>query len=659
LKRIGVFVCWCGLNIAGTVDVKRVAQEMAAYPGVVHAEDYKYMCSDPGQALIKEAIKKKRLDGVVVAACSPNMHEATFRACGEAAGLNPYQVEIANIREQNSWVHQDKEAATLKALDLVKAMVEKTKLDAPLHPSQIPVTRRALVIGGGISGMTAALEIANAGIPVVLVEKKPHIGGQMALLSETFPTLDCSSCILTPKMAEVGRHKGITLLTHSEVAEVSGYVGNFKVKVRRRPTYVDWTKCVGCMECQEKCPKRFPSDFERGLGLRKAIGVAFPQAVPYRPVIEASQCTYFKTGKCRVCEKVCPVNAVDFRQQERIEEVEVGAIVVASGFELADMAQMGEYGYGEYPDVIDGLGFERLNSSSGPTNGRIVRPSDGKTPKEVVFIQCVGSRDEEKGRPYCSKICCMYTAKHAKLYKHKVPDGKAYVFYMDIRAGGKGYEEFVQQAIEQEEVLYLRGRVSRIYPEDGKIMVNGTDTLSGRNVSIAADMVVLATAVVPRKDSKDLARLLKLGTDAYGFFNEAHPKLRPVESLTRGVFLAGCAQAPRDIPETVAQAGGAAAKVITMLSAEHLTSDPTVARVNQAICSGCLWCANVCPYEAITPVSVEERVGPNRRVRQVASVNVGLCQGCGACTVACRDGAMNLDGFTTEQILAEVESLCL
>lgn len=647
MDRIGVFVCHCGLNIATNVDVAAVSEASMGMPGVVWAEDYKYMCSEPGQRKIAEAIAAHGLTGVVVAACSPNMHEATFRQQCSACGLSGFMCEIANIREQCSWVHSDRVAATAKAIAVTRSMVEKVRGDRALEPIKFAVRKKALVIGAGISGMQTALEIADAGHEVILVEREPHIGGRMAQLSETFPTLDCSSCILTPKTAEVGRHKRITLLTHSEVTAVDGYVGNFTVKVRRNPTDVDWSVCTGCMECMVRCPKKVPSEFDRGLGQRKAISVAFPQAVPYRPVIDRASCIYYATGKCKICERFCPTGAIRWDQQPEELTLNVGAIVLATGFDLFDKSKVGEYGYGTYPDVVDGLQFERLLSASGPTGGQVRRPSDGKVPKEIVFIQCVGSRDQEKGMPYCSKICCMYSAKHARLYRHKVHDSQAYLFYMDIRAGGKGYEEFIQQGVEEDGLLYLRGRVSRVFPVDGKLMVWGEDTLSGKRVEIAADMVVLATAIVPRADARSLAQLVKVGTDAYGFFSEAHPKLRPVESLTRGVYLTGAAQAPKDIPETVAQAGSAASKVLTLFSGEMLEHPPTVVDVIADLCQACGQCVPACAYGAR---ELDEAF-------RIARVNEVLCQGCGACAAACPNGATVLRNASRDQLLKMVDAL--
>lgn len=427
--------------------------------------------------------------------------------------------------------------------------------------------KRAMVIGGGIAGISASIDIANAGYEVVLVEKLPSIGGRMLQLSETFPTLDCAQCTLTPKTVETGQHPRIKLLTYSEVDEVKGEAGEFSVRIRQKAGYVDWEKCTGCGLCQEKCPSKKPSEFDRAMGLGKAIYTLSPQAVPNKPVINPSQCRYFLEKKCRVCEKVCPVGAIDYEQEDRFFDEKVGAIVVAVGFDLIPKEIFGEYGYGNVSDVIDGLAFERLNSASGPTAGAIKRPSDGKIPKEVVFIQCTGSRDPERYMPYCSRVCCMYTAKHARLYKHKVHDGQVYIFYMDIRSTGKGYEEFIQQAME-EGILYLRGRVSRIFREDGKIVVWGADTLTGKKVEVSADMVVLATAIVPQAETKALAQKLGIQTDAYGFFTEAERKLRPVETNREGIYIAGCAQGPKDIADAVAHANGAASKV-QALFAKH------------------------------------------------------------------------------------------
>ena len=669
MARIGVFICWCGENIGRTVDCPKVAAEAGGFPGVVHAVDYKYMCSDPGQSMIKDAIKEKKLTGVVVAACSPRMHEPTFRrACAEA-GLNPFLCEMANIREHCSWVHEDKDDATAKAVQLVRVMVEKVKRNEALFPIKVPVTKRALVIGGGIAGIQAALDIANGGQKVVLVEKEPSIGGHMAQLSETFPTLDCSQCILTPRMVEVAAHPNITLHTYAEVESVSGFIGNFDVKIRLKARSVDITKCTGCGLCAQKCPqKKIPSEFDEGLGMRTAIYTPFAQAVPNKPVIDRAHCTKFLTGKCGVCQKVCPVGAVDYTQQDTFVEEKIGAIVVATGYRLYDYKNgekdygiegYGEYGYGQYKDVIDGLQFERLASASGPTGGAILRPSDGKAPEKVVFIKCVGSRDCAKGLSYCSKICCMYIAKHAMLYKHKVHHGTAYVFYMDIRAGGKNYDEFVRRAIEEDGAVYIRGRVSRIYKRGDKLVVAGADTLlgggAGGRVEIEADMVVLATAMRPQYGIEALAQKLSIGYDEYGFLSEAHPKLRPVETNTAGIFLAGACQGVKDIPEAVGQASGAAAKVLGLFSGDELEREPIVARVNQSQCVGCFYCEQVCPYHAIEREEKRDKAGS--LIARVAKVNVGLCQGCGACVATCRSNSIDLDGFSDEQVFSEIGGL--
>ncbi len=659
MRKIGVFICWCGSNIAGTVDVQKVAEAARHMPGVVYAVDYKYTCSEPGQQMIKDAIREYNLDGVVIGACSPRMHENTFRKTVASAGLNPYLLEVANLREHCSWVHPTGEETTKKAISLVRTAVSKVNLNWPLFSSSIPVEKRALVVGGGIAGIQAALDIAEAGHEVVIVERTPSIGGRMAQLDKTFPTLDCSACILTPKMVDASRNDRIKIMAYSEVEKVEGYIGNFDVTIRRKAGYVDTTKCTGCGVCQTKCPKRVPSEFDMELGNRKAIYTPFPQAVPNKPVIDRDHCLYFQAGKCRVCEKFCPTGAIDYEQEDRIEKLRFGAIVVATGYDLFDHSVYGEYGYGKYPDVVTGLHFERMVNSSGPTGGHIQRPSDGKEPKDVVFIQCVGSRDEAKGVAYCSKICCMYTAKHAILLAEHVKGARPYVFYMDVRTGGKGYEEFYKRATEEFGTRYVRGRVSRIYQRGDKLIVRGEDTLLGEQVEIAADLVVLANAVTARKDAAEMARRVGFSYDLNGFFTEAHPKLAPVETNTGGVYLAGMCQGPKDIPETVAQASAAAAKVLGLFAKEKMATNPMVSEVNEALCSGCLLCQPVCPYKAIDAKTITERVTGQMVNRVVAQVNAGLCQGCGACTAACRPGALNIKGFTNEQILAEVEALCL
>ena len=663
MSRIGVFICHCGENISATVDCEKVAETSSHIPGVVHSVDYKYMCSDPGQNMIKEAIKEHNLTGVVVGACSPRMHEPTFqRACSEA-GLNPFLTEMTNLREHGSWVHEKSAPTTDKAIDLVRTMVEKVKLNEPLLPIKVPVTKTALVIGGGVAGIQSALDIANAGHKVIMIERDPSIGGHMSQLSETFPTLDCSQCILTPKMVDVARHPNITLYTYAELESLDGFIGNFKAKIRKKSKSLDEKLCTGCGLCCTKCPsKKIPSEFDQGLSNRTAIYIPFPQAVPSKPVIDRANCTYYKTGKCKVCEKVCPTNAIRFDQEDEIIEVEVGAIVIATGFDIKKTDFFPEYGYGKYKDVVDGLQFERIASASGPTLGVIRRPSDGEIPKKIVFVACAGSRDAAKGIPYCSKICCMYTAKHAMLYKHKVHEGTAYVFYMDIRATGKNYDEFTRRAIEEDEAKYIRGRVSRIYERNGKLIVVGADTLLGsKPVEIEADMVVLATAGVSNPGAEELAQKLHVSYDPYKFISEAHPKLKPVETNTAGIYLCGACQAPKDIPDSVAAASGTAAKVCGLFSQDELTRDPLVAYVNRtaapqySTCVGCFLCQSVCPYQAIEKEEIKGRDGSV--IKTIAKINPGLCQGCGTCVALCRSKSIDIYGYTNTQIYAEVDAL--
>ena len=665
MARIGVFICWCGENIARNVDVERVAVAAADLPGVQCSQAYKYLCSDPGQGLIREKIRSHRLDSVVIASCSPHMHLRTFRKAAAREGVNPYLVEMANIREHCSWVHHSKDQATKKAIDLVRMAVAKVRANRALEPIRVPVTRRALVIGGGVAGIQAALDIADGGCEVVLVEREPSIGGKMAGLSETFPTLDCSQCILTPRMVDVAQHPLVKLYSYSEVEKVSGYVGNFQVTIRRKARFVDVDKCTGCGQCWNACPsKKTPSEFDFAMGNRTAIYVPFPQAVPARPVIDPNACIRMTKGKCGICAKKCQAGAIVFDDTDHEVIEDVGAIVVATGFKLYDIGQReeaaqtagyGEYGYGRYADVIDTLQFERIVSASGPTGGEIRRPSDGKVPQSVVFISCVGSRDNAKGLSYCSKICCMVVAKHTMLYRHKVHDGDAHVFYMDIRAGGKNYDEFVRRAIEQDGAQYHRGRVSKITEENGKLIVRGVDTLAGETLTIEADLVVLAAAMCPADNVKELAQKLNVGYDEFGFLSESHPKLRPVETNAAGVYVCGACQGPKDIPESVAQASAVAGKVLGMFSREQLTREPEIARVSESACVACFACVRTCPYGAIEKAEILDRQG--KLIKRTARVNPGLCMGCGTCVAVCRSKSVDLDGFSDQQIYAMVESL--
>ena len=640
-SRIGVFICHCGINIAGTVDVERVAQAVMGCPAVAYATDYKYVCSDPGQALIRQAIAERQLDGVVVAACSPSMHEATFRRTAEAAGLNPYRLEIANIREQCSWVHQEtREEATHKAIALIASLVAKVRGDEALDPLATPITRRLLVVGGGIAGLVAALEVADAGYEVVLVERGAELGGRLRQIQSTYVGLEPLAGPLAERLERVRKHPRITVLAESEVESASGFVGNFQVEVREaRRTDVRTTSLDGAPAATTG------GSLEEGgrTDVRTTSLHGGPVATTGASLEEGGRTDVRTTSLhggpvATTGGSLEQGGRTDVRTRGRYE---VGAIVVATGFELLPLSRLAEYGAGGVPDVVDALEFERLLG-----RGELRRPSDGRVPRRVVFVQCAGSRDPEHGLPYCSKFCCLYTAKQALLYRRRVPDGEAIVFYIDVRAAGRRYEEFYQRALEEGRVLYLRGKVSKLFRQGDQVMVWGTDTLAGRNVEVAADLVVLAAGAVPSQGAAELGRRLRATTDGLGFFNEAHPKLRPVESLTAGIYLAGAAQAPKDIAETVSQAGAAAAKALSLFSRRELVQEPTVATVLAELCAGCGLCLRACPYDARQL---------NERLR-VAEVNPALCQGCGACVIACPNKACTVRNARPLQVIEMVEA---
>lgn len=648
-ERIGVYVCHCGSNIAGKVNCKEVSDCAAKINGVVVSKEYKFMCSEPGQKMITDDIKEHNLNRVVVAACSPLMHEKTFKGVLKSVGLNPFLLQIANIREHCSWVTDDGAEATKKAMALVSGAVGKVRHLKPLNQSNITLNKSVLVIGGGIAGIQAALQCADSGFQVYLVEKEQSIGGHMAMLDKTFPTLDCSACILTPKMVSVGQHPKIRLMTSCEVERVSGYVGNLNIAIRHIAKYVDHDKCNGCGLCQEKCPSKTDDAFEQNKAKRKAIYTMFAQAVPNKPVIDKQHCTYFRNGKCKICEKVCQKAAIDFTQEDVIEEITVGAIIVATGHQVFDGAKMTNYGYGKYPDVISAMEFERMVNSGGFTGGHI-KTSDGKTPKTVGIIHCVGSRDQ-RNLSYCSSICCMYSLKFAHLLREHT-DATVYNFYIDMRCVGKGYEEFYDRLM-NEGVRFVRGKVANIaYDEkntskEGKLIVKVEDTLMRQVREIPMDMVILANGLEARADAKSIAHKVGVSVNKDGFFLESHPKLNPIGTQDQSVFIAGTCAGPKDIPHTVVQAWAAAAGAIQLLSRDTIPLDPITAYIHAEQCCGCQICKNVCPYEAIR---FDE-------VTHTSMVNDSLCRGCGTCVGACPSGAIEGNCFTDEQIMCEIEAL--
>ena len=660
--RVGVFVCHCGTNIAGFIDINKVKEYALTLPGVVHADEYQYMCSTPGQTKIADAIKEHNLTGVVVAACSPRLHEPTFRTATKVGGLNPFKFEMANIREQNSWVHMhDWDGATAKAKDQVRIAVAKAILLEDLIPMSVPVEHAAMVVGGGIGGIQASLDLANAGIKTYLVEKEPSIGGRMSQLDKTFPTLDCSQCILTPKMVDVGRHPNIELMTYSEVEKVEGYIGNFEITVRKKaggvfsPAEAEargiaGTGCNGCGDCEDVCPVIKPNKFEQNMAARKAIYINHPQVMPLLYTIDFDACV-----KCGLCVDICGTekNAIDLEMVDTFETVKVGSVILAIGYDLIPIENKTEWGYKKFDNVITGLEFERLICASGPTTGHLIRPSDGKTPMKVGFVLCAGSRDNtDTGKPYCSRFCCMYSLKHAHQIMEKIPGAIPYIFYMDIRAFGKMYEEFYWR-IQDEGAKFIRGRVSNI-EEDSQtknLTVFAEDTLLGRPVSLELDLVVLASAVQPVANAEKTRQMFGISKSQDGWFLEAHPKLNPCGTTTAGIFLAGVCQGPKDIPDTVAQAEGAASAASIPIHVGEVELEPYFAQCIEELCAGCGMCTNLCPYGALALI---EKDG-----RKVMQVTEAKCKGCGTCGGFCPGGAIKMQHFTSQQIVSQIDAFLI
>jgi len=640
--RIGVYVCHCGGNISEVVDVEEVARAAGEQGDVVVSRDYEHMCSDAGQKLIADDIKEHGLDRVVVAACSPQFQGGTFMRVLETSGLNPHVLEMANVREQCSWVHADSPSeATDKATALTNMSIAKVKLDEPLEKRTMPIGRRVLVVGGGIAGIQASLDLGDAGFDVHLVERNPSIGGKMAQLSRTFPTEDCSACILSPKMADVPANPNIRLLTNSDVTAVDGHLGAFEVTVTRRPRYVDPDKCTACGLCEEQCPVSVPNEFEEGLTERKAIHAPFGFAVPNKYLIDDSVCLRLTRGGdvCGRCQKVCPHDAIDFDDEPMTETFTVDTVIVATGYDIFDATKKAVYGYGRFENVITALQMERMIVHA--AEGTPIRPIKGR----VAFIQCVGSRDEQVGNEYCSRVCCMYATKLSQLLKRSDPSRDVYVFYTDLRSFGKGFEEYYKRG-QEAGVKFVRGRPAELLedPVTKKVTLKVEDTLSRNIIESEFDLVVLSVGMTPNAGTDSIAGMLRLTKSPDGFIQEAHPKFRPVDTLTEGVFLAGTVQGPKDIPDTVAQASAASARAIRLMNQGEYALDPVVAFVHEDACDGCGLCVPACPRGAIS-------VSGGR-----ARISESSCTGCGVCLSACPTGALDLKGYTNAQLLAEVQA---
>lgn len=641
--KTGIYLCQCGGNISNTINLQKITEHVKENNKDIHVQENSHMCSGAGQKVIIEDIKKLGLEKVVIASCSPHFHEKTFRATLQKAGLNPYVLEIANFREHCSWAHKNApEEATEKAKDIIDASIAKVELDYPLEEKTMQMGDEVLVIGGGIAGIQTSLDLGDAGKKVTLVEREPTLGGMMAILTKTFPTEDCSACIISPKMAAVQDHPNITLYTNSEIDNIAGHRLHFEAKIKKKPRFIldsiDMDQCLICEKCVQECPVEAPNHWEQGIMNRKAIYIPAPHAIPFKYLIDAENCLQFKDGSCRKCADVCPQQVIDFEQKEEFFNVAVDNVVVATGFDIYDATEKTVFGYGKYENVVSALEMERI----------VDHISEKEPPrpvgKRVAFVQCIGSRDEQIGREYCSRVCCMFSIKLASLLKQAKPKTDIYIFYTDIRAFGKGYEEYYKRA-QKMGIKFVRGKPSHFteVPKTKKVVVNAEDTLSRSIIQSEFDLVVLANGMGLSKASENIADNLKLAKSDDGFFKEAHPKYRPVDTLIEGVFLAGAAQGPKDIPDAVTQASAAAGRVLATLAQKEFKIDPVLAFVHQDICDGCQKCLKVCPKQAIF-LNADSK----------AEVNEALCLGCGSCLASCPVEAIDLNYYTNKQMYAQI-----
>jgi heterodisulfide reductase subunit A len=660
--RIGVFICYCGLNIGGTVDVEDVANYARTLPDVAYVKTNRYTCADPGQEEIRKGIREHKLNRVVVAACSPRMHEPTFRRTVADVGLNRFLFEMANIREFSSWCHPSTpKEATEKAKEIVKMAVAKVRLLKPLDVIEVPVTSEALVLGAGVAGSSAALDLAEMGYHVYLVDRAEIIGGHMAQLGKTFPVFECSNCpqqihcprfsCVATRIGSVAVHPNIDLYSYSDVKEIEGLIGSYKVKVVRKPRFVDANKCTSCGMCSEQCPVSVPSKFDAGMRMRKAIYTPFKNATPSTYVIDKETCLHFKDGSCSKCQEVCPEGAVDFDQKPQEVKFEVGTIITATGFEIYEPIDLENYGFGKCKNVVTALQLERILDTGTQLVGEVVRPSDGKPPRSLTYIQCVGSRDVKKFE-YCSGFCCMLTLKSAVFLKEKYGDKlQVNVLFTDMRSNKKGDEELYHKA-QALGINFIRVKLSNkrvIEDPETKSLTVSAEKENGEQVEIKSDMVVLATAAVPSESAGDVARLFNISRGTDGFFMESHPKLKPVDTPADGVFVAGGCQGAKDVPYSVSQGLGAAGRAATILSKSMWKIEPIVAVVEPAKCRNvkakCGICAKGCPYGAIKAPE-----------GQPAEVATAMCHGCGTCVAECPADAIQQRHFTDAQIMAQIHS---